>query len=62
VLICDEVGTVFPNPKDLTQAIYGAIEAPSYVCPICRKVAFSEFKDSTSEEIQKLGFVTGEYE
>ena len=62
VLVCDEVGTVFPNPKDLTQAIYGAIDSSSYVCPNCEKISFSEFKNSTSVEIRKLGFVVGDYE
>jgi hypothetical protein len=62
ILICDEVGTVFPNPTDLTQAIYGAIEATSYVCPSCKKVSFAGFRNSTSDEIQNLGFVAGDYE
>ena len=62
ILVCDEVGTVFPNPKNLTEAIYGAIDTPSYLCPNCKAVSLSEFRDSTSEEIQNLGFVAGEYE
>ena len=62
VLICDEVGTVFPNPKDLEEGIYGAIDASSYVCPSCGKISFAEFINSTSDEIQKLGFTTDEYE
>ncbi len=62
VLVCDEIGTVFPNPKDLTQAIYGAIDAPTYVCQNCGKASFSEFRNSASDEILSLGFVVGDYE
>jgi hypothetical protein len=62
VLVCDEVGTVFPNPRDLTQATYGALDIPSYFCPNCGKISISEFKNSTGQEIQKLGFTVGEYE
>ena len=62
VLICDGFGTVFPNPNDLSKAIYNAVDTPSYVCPDCEKISFTKFRDSTSDEIQKLGFVVGSYE
>ena len=62
LLICDEVGTVFPDPKELTQAADRAIDDQSYLCPNCGEVAVSDFRHSTSEEIQVSGFLAGEYE
>jgi hypothetical protein len=62
VLVCDEVGTVFPNPKELTKAIYGIFDDPSFLCPSCDKTALPDFKDSTSDEIQQLGFTANDYE
>ena len=61
VLICDEVGTIFPNPKDLTHAVYGAFDTPSYLCPNCGKTPLANFRDSISDEIQALGFSAKEY-
>ena len=61
ILVCDEVGTVFPKPKDLTEATYGAIDSP-YLCPNCERVKLSDFRNSTGEEIQDLGFTANEYE
>ena len=62
ILVCNEVGTVFPNPKDLAQAGGGDNDATSSSCPNCGKVAVSGFRHSTSEEIKRLGFRVGEYE
>jgi hypothetical protein len=62
VLVCDEVGTVFPNPRDLSQAVQCGFDDPSCKCPGCELVALADFRHSTSEEIQRLGFQTGEYE
>jgi hypothetical protein len=62
VLICAEVGTVYPNPKNLTQSIFGASLEPSFLCPHCGKSEVSDFRDSNSDEIQQLGFTPDEYQ
>lgn len=61
ILVCDEVGSVYPNPKDLTEGTYGAFDDPSFLCPNCSNVALSAFRDSTSDEIQSLGFTANDY-
>jgi len=61
VLVCDEVGRVYPQPGDLTLGPHGDIADPSYVCPNCGDVAASDFRNSTAAEIQQLGFRIGEY-
>lgn len=62
VLVCDEVGTVYPNPHDLETATYGGIEDDNCTCPGCRQVKVSEFRDATADEIQAFGFTSEEYE
>jgi hypothetical protein len=62
ILICSELGTVYPNPKDLTQAIYCTSVESSFLCPACGKSESNDFRDSTSDEIQQLGFKPNEYE
>lgn len=62
VLVCDEVGSVFPNLQDLTRAACGAVDDGSVLCPSCEQTAVSDFRHSTSEEVQRLGFGVGEYE
>jgi hypothetical protein len=59
-LVCSEVSTVYPNPKDLTQSIFGAYSESSFVCPNCKTA--SDFRDSTIDEIQQLGFTVDDYE
>jgi hypothetical protein len=60
-LICDEVGTTFHDARNLEVAVYGGLEDPTCVCPNCRKVHIAEFRPSTSEEIQGMGFMPEEY-
>jgi len=60
-LICSEVGTVFPNPKDLTQIVFSAYLESSFSCPGCGIVS-SDFRNSTSDEIQQIGFTADDYE
>lgn len=62
VLICDEVGTTFPDPSNLEYAIYGALDEPNSNCPKCGKIHFSKFENSSGKEIQDLGYKTSEYE
>jgi hypothetical protein len=62
LLICEEQGTVFPETRDLSRDPIGEVDDPSTVCPACHNVALSEFRDSTGDEVQQLGFHPGEYE
>lgn len=62
VLICDEVGTTFPDPRNLEDVVYGAIDEPNCNCPNCAKVHFCDFINSSGEEIQALGYKVSEYE
>lgn len=62
VLICDEVGTIFPDPANLEHAVYGALDEPNSNCPKCEQVHFSKFENSSGEEIQGLGYNTSEYD
>src|SRR5664279_2274877 len=61
VLVCDEVGTVFPDPRDLSRAVQCGLDNPSCRCPGCALVALEAFRNSTSDEIQRLGFHRDEY-
>jgi len=61
VLVCEEVDTVFPAKRDLSCAPIGGVEDAAFVCPGCHQVPVNEFRDSTADEIQQLGFQAGEY-
>jgi hypothetical protein len=61
MLVCDEVGTVYPHPDDLAIGPYGDIADASYMCPHCGEAAASDFKNSTGDEVQHFGFRVGEY-
>lgn len=61
VAICGELGTIFPDPRDLSRRLddrYGDGAA----CPACGTGAVDEFPDSTSAEIQALGFTPDDHE
>jgi hypothetical protein len=57
-LQCDEVGCVFPNPKSLGN---NACVREDECCSGCGKITYSNFGNSTGEEIQKQGFVPQDY-
>src|SRR6476620_8121049 len=64
-LACDEVGTVFPDPHDLTKPSCGSwllADGSRAVCPKCGKVPLAEFEYSTGEELQSAGLSADEYE
>lgn len=60
-LICDEVGTVFLNPRDLNSAQYGGMDDPSCVCPSGDNVRIAEFVPSTYAQVLALGFANEEF-
>jgi hypothetical protein len=61
-LICDEVGTVFLDPKNLEHAVYGGTDDPNCICPSCHQVAAHKFRPTTGDEIQMQGYKIEEYE
>jgi len=63
ILACDEEGSVFPDPSDLSVHAHWPHDAGNTTeakCPHCEQV--SEFSLSTGEEIQAAGISLGEYE
>ena len=60
---CDEVGTVFVSPRDLSE-LSGASWLSGFedgLCPKCRDVSLRDFRFSTGDEIQAVGFSPSEY-
>ena len=60
---CDEVGTVFVGPRDLSELL-GASWLSGFedgLCLKCRSVSLRDFRFSTGEEIQAIGFSPSEY-
>ena len=63
LLICTEVGTIFPNPHDLNDAPHHTqFDDPCDYCPRCNNVSISDFAAAKWEQIQAEGFKSGEYE
>jgi hypothetical protein len=61
VLICADLGTVFPDPRDLARPSpqpYGGDAA----CPSCGVAPLREYLSATSDQIQALGFALDEYQ
>lgn len=61
VLICDEAGHVYPDPRNLKEMVAGLYGDSNVKCPGCGKVSIEEFRDSTVEEVARLGFKPEEY-
>jgi hypothetical protein len=62
LLVCDEVGTVYPDFRNLELAVYGGYEDPTCLCPSCGSIAVGRFRNSTATEIQACGFEPNQYE
>jgi hypothetical protein len=56
------VSHVYPNPHDLNEIHEGWLDDLRSLCPGCGKVALTEFRDSTANEIAAIGFSRGDYE
>jgi hypothetical protein len=54
---CDEEGSDFPEPRDLSSTAEG-----SSPCPGCGEVALSAFAPASDESIRAFGFTAAEYE
>lgn len=59
LLICAEVNTVFPHPRDLTRSFEGELGVQR--CPACASTTLEDYVPATSEQIKALGFAPGEY-
>jgi hypothetical protein len=59
VLACAEVGTIFPDPRDLSRTLRPSAGAQ---CPSCGSASVVEFENATSEQIKALGFTPDQYE
>ena len=60
---CDEIGTVFVSSRDLSE-LPGASWLHGFedgLCPKCREASLRDFRFSTGEEIQAVGFTAAEY-
>lgn len=62
VLVCDEVGTVYLELGNFDEGVYGGLDDPSCVCPVCRTVEVNRFRSSKSAEIQARGYDVSQYE
>jgi hypothetical protein len=60
VLICEEVGTVYPARMPLSSEPIGDLE-DGVLCPGCHRVPITRFRDSTTVQIHQLGFQPGQY-
>jgi hypothetical protein len=61
VLICEEVGSVFPARAELSSEPLGDLDDESLTCPSCHRVAVAQFRDTTVTELNQLGFEPGQY-
>jgi hypothetical protein len=61
-MVCDEVGTVFPNPRNLLEHPGLSWVEDDHLCPHCQMTPLASFEYATSEQIQAIGFAAGEYQ
>jgi hypothetical protein len=61
LLICEEVGSVFPASAGLSSEPIGDIDDESLTCPACHRIAVAQFRDTTRDELNQLGFEPGQY-
>jgi hypothetical protein len=65
MLECDEVGTIFPNPNDLSKEmdwIENAEGCPTFSCPYCNASGLVGLDNATDIEIVAAGFNRTDYE
>jgi hypothetical protein len=58
--ICAEEGSAFANAKQIGTAV--AVNPQSAHCPTCHGPSLVEFRVATSDEIQRAGLRSSEYE
>ena len=61
VLVCAEAGTVFADVRAASRRPYGSLDDKACVCPGCRRVSISLFRDASDQEIQAAGFTPADY-
>ncbi len=63
VLVCNEVGTTYPDPASLSfSSPDSSFDLHSHSCPGCHRVPLSSFVPASSEQIRALGFAVSDYE
>lgn len=62
LLTCEELGTVYADPHDLSEPIPYTVGDPQCLCPGCEKVPLIEFRAADAGQIEAAGFQLGEYE
>ena len=64
--MCDEVGTIFPDPKDLSKDMDWLADPvsgkPTFPCPYCGVSGIVELVNATDDEISAAGFKRTDYE
>jgi hypothetical protein len=60
VLICDEEGAVYPNPRQIRVQDDLSIHHAA-LCPVCSSAPLGHFLAATADQIQAAGFRPGEY-
>ncbi len=62
LLVCEEVGTVYPDSRNLAQPAPRYVDDPQCLCPGCGRVPLARFRPASAAEVVALGFTPGEYE
>jgi hypothetical protein len=61
LLVCAEIGTIFPDPHDLSRTL-PQLRQHGVRCPSCGDTSLLDYDDATSDEIKALGFTPEQYE
>jgi endogenous inhibitor of DNA gyrase (YacG/DUF329 family) len=59
IVVCQEEGTVFPEPRDLSVTAEG--DFSSAICPGCERPV-TDFAEATDAAIPSAGFTAADYE
>jgi hypothetical protein len=60
LVICDEEGSVFPNPRQL-EAHGHPLTHIGTTCPTCSTTPISSFRAASDQDLTRAGFKPGEY-
>ena len=67
VLSCDDSQALYAPPREVASGedfvtLAEPFGSADVLCPVCQSTTLSDYRPSTSEEVQALGFEPGEYE
>jgi hypothetical protein len=60
IVLCEEEGSVFPNPRALDAPAQGL--GSETACPSCGEVKIGDFPPTTAQQLQELGLGLADYE